>query len=278
MRISNYRQWYGIILSILIFITLTTPIFATAPTVNGQFYGDGDDGRYNEISAAPNGRGTLYQYLDGTTLYVAVVVDASVNDNVFGDKSIADDQSYVGSVNWNHHSSKDLINSDKMQFKLTCGSSIWEWAQDYVYDSDGDSDPAEADWLSGIDGKDGSIISGGTPPIIASASSMQWNMNNTTWDVTLGGTRTANDLWKSPYTDPASLAAPNNLGYPDWDGSNNWEWAMVYEMSIDLSSWLGQSVTIEVVTAHNSPSQDGNSDLPIPPATLIDFGDAPDPK
>ena len=55
------------------------------PSVNGLFYGDGDDSRYNLYAENP-GRSKLYYYLDGTTLYAALVLSSSVNDNVFGVK------------------------------------------------------------------------------------------------------------------------------------------------------------------------------------------------
>lgn len=256
---------------ITLFFIITSSVFAQAPTVNGLLYGDGDIGRYTDVTTAPLGHGMMYKYLDGNVLYVAVVVNPSVNDNVFDGKVYADD-GYVQSVNWkNKHWAKDLVNSDHMQLKLTCGTTVWEWKQDYLYDADNNHNPAEVDWLSDVEGQDGAVISGGVPPIIASASSMQWNILNSDWDVTVGDltNRSVYDEWKSPFdpSSPNSLGSPNNLGYPYWDDTNKWEWQMVYEMSIDLSGCSGD-VTIEAVAVHNSPFK---TDVEI----SYDFGDAP---
>ncbi len=152
------------------------------PTVNGLLHGDGDIANYDllgqSIPIPPNDRwrGNLYARLAGGTLYVAVAEDRTVNDNVFGNNSAPDIQ-YQESAGWDGQRSADkLIGSDHMEFNLSCGASSWTWKQDYVYDSDNDKNPAEADWLSDPDGGDG----GGTPPphLLASASSFQWDLNN----------------------------------------------------------------------------------------------------
>lgn len=57
---------------------------AGTPTLNGRFYGDGDDSNYYFIGSSTTGRGELYYYMDRDTLYLAVVVSDSVNDNVTG--------------------------------------------------------------------------------------------------------------------------------------------------------------------------------------------------
>ncbi|UCE20311.1 MAG: hypothetical protein JSV84_08240 [Gemmatimonadota bacterium] len=156
----------------------------TAPTVNGLFYGDGDYDNYYFLMRGTSGRGDVYYNLLGDTLYLLMLVDEIANDNVFGTKK--DDGSYMASAGWSAvHSGDRLIGSDHLEVAVTCGDSTWSWWQDYIYEPDEDEDPNEADWLSSPFGPDG----GGTPPpgLISSASSMQWNMNNTTWDVTLGG-------------------------------------------------------------------------------------------
>jgi len=240
-----------------------TRSFSESPTVNGLFYGDGDVNKYNLLSTALGGRGSVYFRLDGDTLYLAVLVNSSVNDNVFGSNKL--DRSYLDSANWNNHNGKHLLNSDNVELRLTDGgTNDYQWEQDYCYDADGDRDPSEADWLSDPYGADG----GGTPPpgLTASASSLQYNLNNSTWDVTLGGTRNKPDSWKS--LDEDGDGDVTDEGWPAFNSTFDWEWSLVYEMSIDVSGWNTASITVEVVSAHNSPAKDGDPDVPVPPTKI----------
>jgi len=254
--------------------------------VNGLFYGDGDVSNYYYLSEDP-GRGSIYYNLIGGILYIAVVVNESVNDNVFADKGNASDITYLQRAGWQTasngykgHTAKELIGSDHLEFKLTIGSNSWEWSQDYIYDMDNDKDPYEADWVSDPWDHDG----GGVPPpgFIKSASSLQWNLNNATWDVTMGDpdrNDSNHGKWKCEKL-KSPVDSHNNatyMGWPTYNETYQWEWAMVYEMSIDVSAYSGLPFNFEVVSAHNSPSKDGNSNVPIPPADLLDYGDAPDP-
>lgn len=74
--------------------------FAQAPTVNGLFYGDGDGAKYVEYATSVYGS-KLYLYFDAptATLYVALVVNTVVNDNVFGQPA-SPDKNYMASVGW----------------------------------------------------------------------------------------------------------------------------------------------------------------------------------
>jgi hypothetical protein len=69
----------------------------TTPTVNGLFYGDGDVNKYSFLTENP-GRGTQYYNLTGDTLNLAVVLNPSVNDNVFGIKKNDVDDTYLESA------------------------------------------------------------------------------------------------------------------------------------------------------------------------------------
>jgi hypothetical protein len=251
------------------------------PTVNGLFYGDGDWDRYEFLAENP-GRSALYYYLDTNTniLYAALVISTSFNDNVFGQQGV--DTAYVDSAGWNNHNAKHLMNSDHSVWNLCCGScGCWTWVQDYIYDVDGDRDPTEADWLSDPYGPDSTF---GSPPtgFIASASSLQWNLNwhaiptqpTNWWDVTLNGTRTTVDKWKSPDGGIADTVTDTVDNWPNnystyWE----WEWPLVYEVSINLPTCCeGCSFTLWPVNGHNSPSKVGGvTDLPV-----YDWGDLPD--
>jgi len=254
----------GCTLVILSLATLVAADGGGTPTVNGLFYGDGDENNYYFLGENP-GRGKLYYNREGNTLYLAVVVDDSVNDNVFGDTGDADDTVYLKSAGWkgvgNKHQAKHLITSDNTEFKLQCGDYTYDWFHDYLYDADGDEDPGEADWLSGPG--DGSIGGGTPPPGLVSASSLQYNMNNSTWDVTLAGSRSGSDKWKS--VDGDSDNDVTDEGWPTYNSTYDWEWAMVYEMSIDVSVCGNNAITVSVPSAHNSPSKDGTDDVPICP-------------
>ncbi len=289
------------ILSIALLVTLALVALprpdaqaTTAPTVNGLLYGDGDMANYDlfarSIPLEPNGRwrGNMYLRLIGGTLYVAVVEDRTVNDNVFGNNSAPRSVRTRMSAGWDGQRAADkLIGSDHMEFNLSCGANSWTWKQDYVYDADGDKNPAEADWLSDPDGGDG----GGTPPphLVASGSSFQWDLNNYAsggsprWDVTLGGTRSGTGNWKSPATGGAAdtniLDEPGYPALPDditYDNVHGWEWPVVYEFSVNVATDCGSNpITVQVITSHNSPSKDGTGGVPFEPEDLIDYGDAP---
>jgi hypothetical protein len=243
------------------------------PTVDGLFYRPGATGSdvNNYYFLADSGtRGTLYYRLEGGTLYVAAVVSETVNDNVFGMKG--SDGAYLVSANWNAvHTAGRLIGSDHLEFALECGANSWDWFQDYVYDPNGDYDPNGQDWLSGTGGPDGN---GTPPPGLVTASSLQWNFNNSTWDLTLGGLRSGIEQWKSP--DLGTIGDITDDGWPTFRTAPDWEWAMVYEMSIDVTVCGTNPISIWPVSAHNSPSKDGDEDIPFDPVDLFDFGDAPD--
>jgi len=59
---------------IALFCSSTVIVSAAVPTVNGLYYLDGDSGNYSYLGENP-GRGKVYYYLDGSTLYLAVLVD-----------------------------------------------------------------------------------------------------------------------------------------------------------------------------------------------------------
>ncbi|MDZ7722691.1 MAG: GEVED domain-containing protein [candidate division KSB1 bacterium] len=269
MRCRAYSGLWVVFYVLTAFFLFSTTLSA-APTVNGLFYGDNDQSQYQFLAENGTGRGTMYYYLEQDVLYIAVIVSPSVNDNVIDDGQTA----YANSVGWTPpHQAEKLIQSDHLNFTFTADGVSYTWKQGYLYDADGDKSPSEADWLS--DYHDGSLGGGTLPPGLVSASSMQWNMNNSPWVSTFTGT--SND-WKSPYdpASPNSLTAPYELGYPHWDSVNEWEWAMVYEMSIPISNYSG-AITLQVNSAHNSPSKDDEEDIPIPPVTLTDYGDLPSP-
>jgi len=263
------------------------PLSNGPPTVNGLFYGDGDYARYLYYAENP-GRSTLYYTKTGDVLYLALVMSSTFNDLVFGRTGQEPDRAYLQSAGWsgqgNAHQFKHLDTSDHSIWNLCCGScGCWTWAQDVLRDADGDEDVGEADWLSDPYGE----FSGtGLPPpgFITSASSLQWNLNwhavptqpTHRWDVTLGGTRTSNTTYKSPDAGPAEGGTAQDVtdavdNWPLWSSYWEWEWHLVYEVSIDISNCAGCPITAWPVNGHNSPSKTGEEDAP-----MYDWGDNPD--
>jgi len=270
------------LLSATLTVIPTAEAAAGTPPVNGLYFGDGDEANYYFLMGGTSGRGDVYYNLTGNTLYVLMLVDEGVNDNVFGwSKKHDPDRAYVESAGWGQeHTANKLIGSDHLEAGVSCGDLSWQWSQDYVYRSGylppklAQNIPFQTDWLSDPYGSDG----GGTPPpgLIASASSMQWNFNNTEWDYTLDWARIGNKQWKSPDVDGDDDVATD--GWPGYNSAVKWEWPMVYEMAIDLDASGCESypLMVQIFSAHNSPPKSGDEDLPIPPVALIDYSDAPD--
>ncbi|MBW1817192.1 MAG: hypothetical protein JRJ60_08525, partial [Deltaproteobacteria bacterium] len=314
-RILKYANLF--ILSLFLAITITCFAHAQLPTVNGRFYGDGDYSIYNLYAENPD-RAKLYYYVDDSSapqiyLYAALVLSHNVNDNVFGEKNCNTgggnpglDATYLGTADTGDpdtvawcpgpgHSFNDLVKSDHSEWNLFCGGSHWQWFQDLLYAVDGsgneikpkdipDNPSGVSDWLSDSAGSDG----GGSPPtsLLESASSIQWNMKNSTWDVSGGGLRIYAD-WKSldnTYGTPGTNQSVTDDGYQDttppyfWaenrgPGSDaDWEWLVVYEVKLDITDCGGVPFTLWPVTGHNSPVKDDlGENVPF-----YDWGDLPD--
>jgi hypothetical protein len=252
---------------------LTTAVVSAGPTatpiVDGRLYGDNDIANYDVLAEALGGRGTLYYKLEGSTLYAAVVVSSSVNDNVFACKKNCGDDGYLTDAEWlggPGHSFDDLWGSDNLGLSFSCGGTTWTWQQGYLYDADGDRDPLESDWLSDeLDGSGGSGA-GTAPPGTVSRSTLQWNMNNSSWKVNYGG-RSYNS-YKSPDGDDDDALDDEEGWKTTWYWytptlpNQGWEWRMGYELSLDVSA-CSDSWELDVISAHNSPSKDGNEDVEI---------------
>jgi hypothetical protein len=266
----------------------TPPLPAEKP-VNGLFYGDGDylSGRYEIVGYSPplttgvRTRATMYRDRDASGwLYFALVVDRSVNDNVFGNVSNNQpDRAYLDTAGWGSakHDFGQLWGSDHMMFKMSCISptQVFTWYHGYIYAEGNASNPTRlGPWLSGPG--DGSTGGGNPPPTLVSASSLMWNMNKAVWDVTLGGARTEYNTWKSPATNGAAdTSVIDELGYPPpgvqytdnitFNKTYSWEWPLVYEFAFYWPEVcnIPPAFDLLVIGAHNSPSKDGDEDVPL---------------
>jgi len=176
-----------LLLLVLVLATLTIGAIdaqaAGPPDVNGLYHGDDDYLSYMEYNTSEYGS-KLYVYFDSPTVYVALVVDRSVNDNVFASKKDAGD--YMESAGWNgKHTAGQLTNSEYAEFTLRCAEDplSWTWLQGY-----GRLDSGV--WVSDEEGSG----DGTPPPSYDSSSSFAWNINtwnNTTsptWDLHHHGT------------------------------------------------------------------------------------------
>ncbi len=251
------------------------------PKVNGIFHGDGDYERYVLIATSARGS-RLYGYFDpeSSRYYIALVVNRSVNDNVVGPGA------YTSSAGWTPaHPFNKLVDSEFMGFTLSCGSQTWTWQQGYGAQPNSLRNVTSPTWFSSHQAGAGS---GTPPPGYVSSSSMVWNLNNharggsPSWDVSAGGTLPYNE-WKSP-----SLPGfPNDVtkvdGYPatgeiTHSNVHGWEWAMVYEFSVDLSSAGPNPIRLSNIGSHHSPAKTSGEDDPILlGGPLFDWGDLPAP-
>jgi len=312
MRRNKTRRWIAIpaiLATFSLLFSFAAPAQPTSaagepPNVNGLFWGDGDYIKYQAngpIATGVSSDSALYAYQanDGR-LYVALVVDGNVNDNVFDQGKNSD---YILSAGWpaggNVRPAYHLINSELATFTTTICDVTYEWNQGYARQVDEtgaevsvkDSDNTRAIWYS--DNVAGTGM-GTVPPGYDSSSSMVWNMNNYASSVLSGaqtfemnvncgsGPCTVYD-WKSPFN--PGLGAGDTVtttgGWPEtittttpisYSTLYEWEWAMVYEWSVDLPSECPGSLplTFSVTSpySHHSPSKTGISDDPTP-VTLI---------
>jgi hypothetical protein len=93
--------------------------------------------------------------------------------------------------------------------------------------------------------------------------------------------------WTSPITNPATPNVVVNAaeGYPatgaiTYSPTYEWEWAMVYEWSVDLAQFSNIPAFVVVGLSHHSPGKGGDEDDPFTPPPggpepLSDFADLP---
>ncbi len=226
----------------------------------------------------------LYVFFENPTLYLALVVDRSVNDNVFDRDGGTD---YLDSAGWGKkkHPASKLTDSEYASFELYCigaDTKSWLWAQGYARLDDNT-------WISDELG-----AGFGTPPFsFESSSSFVWNMNSFAaatlppWDLYAYESEAITD-WKSPFVSEAPGTVIGLEGYPasgpiTFNTTYQYEWPMVYEWSVDLDqAGCGDySYFFIVGESHHSPiknddidEDDNFYDLPTDP--FRDFGDLPD--
>jgi len=275
ISLEKYRRPF--FAAALLLGVLGLPVLAAAaPVVDGHFIGPGGDmGDYTFLGESPDGKGAVYYAVDSGKLFVAIKTSTGFVDNLFATKTDTDERQYQKDVGWDggNHDFKKLEVSDHVEVSLNCNDGLgngenWLWRQDTVYRVlPHTGNPATETWLSDVDGPDGTGGVAGTdyPASLVSASSLQWNLLNSSWDITQGGTRTDYESWISPHV---SLVAPEHpdLGGDGYDDTNDWEWPVTYEFSIDVADCPGdptQTINIAVTGAHASNSKDGEETVII---------------
>lgn len=271
---------------------------AAPPTVNGLFYGDGDNALYSPYQTSVAGS-IVYSYYDAptTTIYVALVVDHSVNDLVCSPKT---NTAYTASATppWGQHRScKRGTDSEYASWTFACAQGspkTWTWQQ--ALGCAQTAGPPQSNWVTAPSPPCGSSTAPATwPPGIVVASSWVTNVETYQtagtprgWNLYAFGTD-IDSGWKSPFL----TSAPDNVtvvpGYPTYSGTNfQWEWSMVYEWKINIGpsgiDCGDQPIFFITGASHHSPPKmqpagcPTNDDcFPPPPgdATFSDWGDLP---
>ncbi|HLE83798.1 MAG TPA: GEVED domain-containing protein, partial [Thermoanaerobaculia bacterium] len=256
------------------------------PTVNGLYFGDGDDALYQYYATSDNGS-VLYSYLDvpTKTLYVALVVSHAVNTLVCSPKG---NSAYTSSDGWSQHRScKRASDSEFAAFTLECApgsANAWSWQQ--ALGCAQTAGPPPSNWVSAASCPSSAGI---WPPSIVASSSWVANVNTyqangtPAWNLYAFGT----DLdggWKSPFL----ASSPDNVtlvpGYPTYSGGNYlWEWSMVYEWSVNLgpsgTDCGNDPVYFITGQSHHSPPKcagcDNDTFEPPEDPVFSDWGDVP---
>jgi hypothetical protein len=277
--------------------------------INGLLWGDGDYLDYTRKGEAEAARGFLYIKSAGPDLLqVLVRVSYTVNDNVFSPtktsyvRDIGFEEGYNLTLGWNPgHDIIDLVQTDQLQIFIRCGAGAgsWTyfWVQDLAYNNNETILPPY-DWRSDQLGGDGiaEVSSDPTnhpvPPggiVITSHSSLEYNLENSSWILITQTNKSPNAVaWMSPDVASRGLISltipPTDVNaitgihedYPFYlstgpSPTDLYEWPLNYEMLLDTSACGANPVYLGVLSAHSSPSKDGNEDVPIPTAVTLSF-------
>ena len=289
---------------VLALVGFSGTVFADPPTVNGLFYGDGDDAKYVHYATSYLGS-RLYIYYDAptATLYSALVVNTSVNDSVFGKPDGG--KTYMASVGWGNGGGQQRGAHKLVEFRV-CSSSPLRARREAPVNGPGIRDMRACPEAPGSPTCRARPGSGAAPPGYDSATSFAWNINTyeatpdpKPWNRDVQGTQLKD--WVSPFD--LSQSPPLALGldgYPSLEGAEfsdqyQWEWRMIYEWSIPLgtngANCGGNLVYVVTGLSHHSPLKE---ELGLPPEIcgdpendcfpdditvvdpLSDYGDLPD--
>jgi len=248
-RIASWPAFLTSVAAVLSMALFSQTVSAT-PTVDGWVFGvDGedDDGlpdidQYVLLQNDTSGgsRGKLYHFVDGNTIYLALVASKTVNDNVCarggngGDGEL--DQTYQRTACWNNgkklntyngidydalcagyagtdHTCNKLVDSDHAEFVVECGARAgddWTFWIDLADNDIDENDPNNGAWTGGALDDDSTGTITPLPDGFTSMTSFAKNLNASAWDPSLGGVRVGKSNWKSPDARCPGPISPHN--------------------------------------------------------------------
>ncbi|MCH8815972.1 MAG: hypothetical protein IH957_12945, partial [Chloroflexi bacterium] len=203
-------------LVLLLFRMLGTAAVAESPPVVD---GEVDPGEYalsGTISYASTPVANLFFTRDSEHIHIALRMNALgtavANENVYG----SDAYHNLYDTGWRRHTFGQLEQSDAAAFEIFCAGDRDPrdgFLLDYVAFVDGE-------WVSSTDNDLGTVIFGSGP--VESMSSLAYNLNTNA-----GG-----------WTDGTAQSPPFNPLYPNPDAAYaGWVWEMIYEFSLDASTY-----------------------------------------
>jgi len=219
-------------------MTLSTRAFANPivdgfwDTQNAELYHISQEQYISGATPSVKWTGALGIYQQGNLLYLMFAQPTSNNDNSYG----------ANAVDWVHpgaHTLKDLMNSDKAEFTLKYGSTtIWDGFVDYLATC-GTSYRSAGVTTTGCTQADGSVVTGSASAVVASASSLQWDLNSSCYGMLLTdspnvGSATANAAYNNDNPGGCTSTAP--AGYAS---GHNWLFETIWEVEIDLNQIAG---------------------------------------
>ncbi len=227
------------------------------PTVDGRVTSSDGYTKFGDLGTGSIDYGDVFVACDANFYHFALQLNGPstggdvANENVYqckppkpgkppklGECTAADNPNYHTDYNtgWPQnkkggHTFPALEGSDRARFQLACDGVVQhDFVQDYLY-QDGST------WKSGPSG-DGGVIAAGPA---ASASSLEWNLENPT----LTG-------WgDDPGEDPALQSPPFSPSYPTYDSEyDGWIWEMIYEFKVPKQPYdtCSGPVTFALVT------------------------------
>lgn len=206
----------------------------------------------------------VIETVDGQSyVHIRVTFDPSFADNTYGANA---------SAGWSEgelakgHTFRDLVGSDHLQLLLTNGegSTVIELKEDYLTVAEETASASSCGYGTlGVTGGEGKMITGESTAVLAASTSMDRNLNACGYcqveacsggdDAEGVGDCTVN----SPATDESYTPNPQ---------APNWNYAMVYEIWLDLEAFgdagFGQAYITQV---HASPSKLADNTLYVEP-------------
>jgi len=234
-------------------LALSAPVLA-APTVDG-YVRDPVTGvveadylvqgiNYTLDSATGDFAGVLYLAEDASSLYFAFEQSVHINDNTYG----------TDKIGWktNHHRDlKPLDKSEhaKVQLQDCTGAVVLDFYLDYITKVG----PGNYQNL-GVSGGDGSMLIGDPAYVIASDSSIGWNLHDASPPYPGG-------LGDSPPRTPTNTYDYGTTADPNAP----WIYPLVYEWQVDKAAFGASGYCdLTISEVHNSPLKSGANPTPVP--------------